>query len=301
MERPTQWYALPPKPEWFMEHSSQLSNVALHKEVDVVVGGKKNLLNTHFTKMTSEQYDAYLSAHKKWQAEAIETDQKLHMVSLQKRAYESFKEPVSVLSVDTVPEPRMILRNPFADRQTPAIGNRNPMSYNDFELTTLPEKKERHEPILSTKPHRAEKRQAKKELVNAKVKTAAVLLEHRTKVETEVREDRKQVISDVEKQKAQAPLHRQTLKTAKALASEVLQIKKSSPDYVGNAISDEGWKVVTRKKGSYIPVTGEINVTNADGTTKTVSVSKDPTASYKSVLQQAVREPISISTPVTLQ
>jgi len=279
MDRPTKIYPLPPKPEWFQRHTTNISSVA--KGVTIGVDD----ISSAYTKMRDEEYLSYITAHKTWLATIREIDIAEHDAAVARRALDHFKEvPVNTNARGqeiSAPATRVVYANAYApkDATQPIVAK--------IEC----ERKIVHPPTLSQKPHKAEKRQAKIKLVNAKTKTAAVLIEHKATVEEEVREDRKKVITSVEKLKVEAPLHSQELRTAKSANLRVQQIKLGSPDVVGNVVPEDGWKVVTRKKGSFLPLVAEITTHSDNEPTKTVQVQKDPVASYKSVLEQAVRQP----------
>jgi len=200
-----------------------------------------------FQPMTSVQYADYLLAFTTWKQAVDTMDVELHNQALKRRALESYREVV------TLPDE---LQN-FG--HSVEVGDYQDMSSEDPEnspmmITISMEKKTVHEPVLSTKPHRGEKRDKKRKLRDAKVKAEIAKLEAITNLtEAKTAPAIQGRLEKVQELKDLRPLHREELVAAKSAVARSKQIRFGSSDVTTNIVPEEKWKVVTRKKGDYWP------------------------------------------------
>jgi len=94
---------------------------------------------------------------------------------------------------------------------------------------------------------------------------------------------------------AARPLHKAELIAAKDAAARVKQIKFGSTDLVANVAPDDGWKVVTRRKGDFRPqistVAVDMPVPGGTFSRQYAFVQQDPSAPRNSAPLSAVRQP----------
>jgi hypothetical protein len=232
-------YPSPPVLSDFVIHSSGLHNFSASGDA-----ASPATVATHYVKSTSETYAEYLNAYNAWylQIQVIETSE--HEKALARRALESYREVISF--GDALPQ---------SGKDIPIPGYTHGED-DDESLTArvVLEKKTPHEPVVSTKPHRAEKRANKKKLRDSKVKLAAGKLQAKDELIKEVTvSDLKAGMKKVQELKDLRPLHKEELKAAKSAVERAKQIRFGSSDVTTNIVPEEGWKVTTRKKGDYWP------------------------------------------------
>jgi len=238
MNRPSAIYPTPPKPEWFMDHVSGLRDVSLSNVSGQA--GVPSLPPVKFTKMKGSQYKDYLAAHQEWLAAIRALDREEHDASIARRTLESYREVGTIVDahgLERVPERLVPLRT--YDQIGAPVG----------ELKIRLEKKVAHPPVLSTQPHRSEKRNKKKLLRDAKVKASVNVLQAKTELVTErsvplIKEE----LKNVAEVKRLAPLHKVEVKAAKSAETRAASLMKSSPQFITEVKPDDGWKVVLHKK-----------------------------------------------------
>jgi len=194
-----------------------------------------------FQKLNEAGYAAYLAAHTKWLNALDSVDQLSHEHALRKRALEKYREVAMV-----VEQP---LALPYANRREEIIVPHYP----DLKVRVRSELKADHPPVLSNQPHQAEKRANRKKARDARVKVQANVAEAKAELLLEktvplIKAQRKAV----EEVTAFSRLHKAEEAAAKSAVVRATAIKKSSPDLVPEVKPDDGWKLVTRKKGALI-------------------------------------------------
>jgi hypothetical protein len=225
-----------------MDHASALSNLHLpDRPIPVDFG-------THFTKMSYVKYNEYIQAHKTWVDEVHVMDLRLHEDALRRRFTEKFTEK--------------LVEQDYGDAATIADYGRKisvPGVYYNAEpsnvplyFMTEPTRKTVHEPTESMHPHRAEVRVNKRKARDARNKAKANAWQAKADVITECSTVPKitERLLAVEKLTSKAPLHKAELAAATSAAKRSAAIKASSPDLIPEVQVDDGWKLVTRKKGS---------------------------------------------------
>jgi len=292
--RPTLFYPTPPKPEWFMSHATGMSSASVG---NVTLGPKSDLsdvfgaVGSYFTKMDSEQYTEYITAHLSWVTTVNLMDETLHHQKLKRQALESFREvPGLFYRLD---ETGTLIPSDLPPSQTVPLP---PVDGEKRWLNVYSEKKEEHPPQLSTKPHRAEKRDLKKKLRDAKVAKTNEALKARTEIAKEATASEiKKTLEKVQEVKDLAPLHKAELAAAKSAAARAKQIRFGSSDYTTN-VEVDGWKVVTRKKGDYWPQFARVDEQLASpGAAGHTSVRMDPSiGSLGSLALSSLRKPTQV-------
>jgi len=294
--RPTLFYPTAPKPEWFMAHASNMSSVSVNN-VDYVntTNQPKDVLGavpSWFLKMRSSQYKEYLEAHKMFLANVQFVDEKLHNDGLRRRALESLRQvPGRFFTEIDDEEPRS---SEVPPPQLVTIPSNDPGEVTWVEFVS--EKKTPHVPQVSTKPHRAEKRDLKKKLRDAKVAKTNEALKARTELAAEVKAPEiKTALAKVQEVKDLAPLHKAELTAAKSAAARAKQIRFGSSDFTTN-VEVDGWKVVTRKKGDYWPQFARVDEQLASpGAAGHTAVRMDPSiGSLGSLALSTLRKPTQV-------
>jgi len=292
--RPTLFYPTAPKPEWFMSHSTGMSSFSVG---NLTFGGEKKpgdifgAVSSAFIKMRSSQYQEYLEAHQSWLAEIQAVDQTLHSHRLKRDALAPFRRVPSkfftaddegeIYTSDVPPTQKVRVSLPGDDE-----------TWVEF----VSEKKTQHEPQVSAKPHRAEKRDLKKKLRNAKVAKTNEALKARVEIASEVKaSDIKETLLKVQQVKDLAPLHKAELTAAKSAAARAKQIRFGSSDFTTN-VEVDGWKVVTRKKGDYWPQFARVDEQLASpGAAGHTAVRMDPSiGSLGALALSSLRKPTQV-------
>jgi len=218
--------------------------------VSGITGGLGSSVASHFTKMDSNQYAAYLSAHSAWRAQVITVDNELHDQSIKRRALEKFREVHK--DSDFVIRNNMTGTDVRAPRYTREVPIYHDSSDNtDVILEIRCEQKVAHMPTVSTKPHEAEKRTLKKEVAALRTKVQVESLKAERTILTND-ENSAEILKrkrEIKKLKDLAPLHKAEAAAAKSAAARSKSIKFGSTDLVPNIDTTDGFKVVTRKKG----------------------------------------------------
>jgi len=194
-----------------------------------------------FQPMTSAQYADYLLAFTTWKQACDTMDVTLHTQAVKKRVLEGYRE---VATLDDVTN--------FG--HSVEVGDYVDMSSDEPEenplmVTIKMEKKTAHPPVLSTHPHRGEKRNKKKALRDARVQASVHALEAKTAlVQEKTVEVIKTQLKAVEEVKSLAPLRKAEVSAAKSAETRAASLMKSSPQFVTEVKPDDGWKVVLHKK-----------------------------------------------------
>jgi len=234
-------YPFPPKPEWFMLHATNMQHTSTNLTTSAGVDNEVEIPehpDSSFTKMTAVQYQDYLTAHKDWVESVSQLKSRYHNAAVVRRSLDRFKQVVSYY------EP--------ADRSGPAGGSPPPVSIAtpDFKATVLTVLKVPTVPSISSKPHQAEKRANKKAAFDMRTKVKA----NAYKAQAEILASKTVPVIKAQRLAVQnlaelRPLHKAEEVAAKSAATRASLIAKSSPDLVPEVKPDDGWKLVTRKKG----------------------------------------------------
>jgi len=275
MSRPTNIYPERPKLEHFLASPTGLK--AFTGAPATTPGGAMTSVASSFQKLNEAGYAAYLGAHTKWLNALDSVDQLSHEHALRKRALEGYRE---VLTVDT----------------SLTAGNRESIQvphYPHLKIDVHTEKKVVHEPVLSTQPHQAEKRANRKKARDARVKVQANVAEAKAELLLEktvpiIKAQRKAV----EEVTAYSRLHKAEEAAAKSAVVRATAIKKSSPDLVPEVKPDDGWKLVTRKKGTNLVQSQALELRGKGTNAESVLVHIDPGVRQTLALA-AIRAPTS--------
>lgn len=266
MEFPTALYPIPPKPEWFMRHTNNVTQPQVGTSLP------------DFQKMRDVEYAQYLKSHNTWldNVRQVQSDERDRAVL--RRGLEKITVARTMWMGNTVepgtPPSRLIQQVGLPECRVVNTKKKAPPA-----------------PQLSQKPHKAELRQNRKALENATNKARAQVVAHREILVENGVEARKQVLTSVAKLKQQKPLHNAELTAAKDAAARVKQIKLGSTDYVANVIPDDGWKVVTRKLGNNLQLLSRVEQSVAGRSQTIATVHKDPGAANNVVAKNALRVP----------
>jgi hypothetical protein len=274
MERPNNFYPERPKLKDFSFRATNL------KAVTSPSGSTDVPPATSYQAIDEATYAQYLASHTRWVDSIHSVDSQLHEFALRKRALEHYREVVDLVGEDT---PSNLARD---DVVVP--------HYPNTKVRVRMERKQDHPPVLSTKPHRAEKRANRNKVRDSRVKLAANV--HQAKAEVlmqntvPVIKARLEAIQEVT---STFPLHKVEASAAKSAAERAKFIRSGSTDLVVNVSPDDGWKLVTRKKGDILK-SGMVHRQTV-GNDSYVTTYIDPAAqSSKSVLQSAVRQPNAV-------
>jgi len=234
MQRPTNFYPEAPKLVSFQFQASHLRSLDAGS-------GNAALPAVAFQPMTSAQYADYLLAFTTWKQACDTMDVTLHNQAVKKRVLEGYREVATLGDVHNF-------------GHTLEVGDYVDMSSDEPEdhplmATITMEKKKAHPPVLSTQPHRGEKRDKKKQLRDAKVKASVHVIQAKTELVTErtvplIKEE----LKNVAEVKRLAPLHKVEVKAAKSAETRAASLMKSSPQFITEVKPDDGWKVVLHKK-----------------------------------------------------
>jgi len=236
MSRPTNIYPERPKLEHFLASPTGLK--AFTGAAPSSPGGAMAAVASSFQKLNEAGYAAYLGAHTKWLNALDSVDQLSHEHALRRRMLEGYREVASFEDDSS----KARLREPI---QVP--------HYPGLKINVSTQKKVDHAPVLSNQPHQAEKRANRKKARDARVKVQANVAEAKAELLLEktvpvIKAQRKAV----EEVTAFSRLHKAEEAAAKSAVVRAAAIKKSSPDLVPEVKPDDGWKLVTRKKGAMI-------------------------------------------------
>lgn len=280
---PTAIYPIAPKPEWFFRKPNNFHS----NTVQASNAGAGGHPNPDYVQMDLTTYKFYLSAHDEWRERVAKVAKSEHENALIRRIYESRTETFVGFKSPGGPDP---------DKD---IVKTIPIDI-DEDVTVKAQfaikRKVAHEPKLSTKPHRAEKRQEKKKLADQRTKVAVEVTKAKNAALVETMDKRTSIVREAEDSRLTVNRNKVDSATAKSVGALVNVVKKASPDNVANIEHDEsvGWKFVSRKKGNFMPVVAEIGETVVDG--KSIwQVSKDPVASVALLPKNAVRRPNEVS------
>jgi len=248
-----QIWPVAPRPEWFFAQATNLT------KVDQPPGMPNDTPpEGSFQKLTKEAYIDYISCHNLWLTQIHLQESSEHDFALLKRLRSKEREVVtwSDEAGDEYSTPRRVLRTHPAQDGNPKLS-----------LQVVAEAKMPFEPKLSTGPHQDEKRANRKMVRDARVKVKANAAEAQAeilalKTVPVIKEQR----LAIEKLAELRPLHKAEENAAKSAALRASLIKKSSPDLVPQVVPDEGWKLVTRKKGDISKILASTTKMGAAGT-----------------------------------
>jgi len=234
---------------------------------------------TEFAPLDAIQYSNYISSHKFWLTQIEAVDNLLHEQALRRRALKSYREAIQI-----------DVSNPQEDLV------RTPISVPGYtaDIYVNLQKKVVHPPELSDKPHRAEKRANRKKVRDAAAKAAAEALKAKAEViaETKTAPIIKDRLVALNKLSDARPLHKAELTAAKDAAARAKQIRFGSTDLVVNVAPDDGWKLVTRRKGEFRPDLAQAwTIDQATGHFFKAGVQRDPAVPQSVVPLVAIRKP----------
>jgi hypothetical protein len=286
-----------PKPEWFMQHANNVHTVSPHLSVSTSDHSTSSQANngsvdfsqyqqvaTEFQKFTASGWSDYLSAFQAWRRTVATIKADNHSLAVERRSLKKLKEHVlGWVQPGT--------SSPIAAIPPNRIGPSTLGPTADVVIVTEP--KIPVPPVLSTKPHAKEKRANKRMLADEKRKSAAERLNAARELEPSKRKTEIKVAAAVSAIKTQLPLFRAETLAAKSAAERAKLIRNGSTDLVVNVAPDDGWKLVTRKKGD-IMKSGMVHHQTV-GDDKYVTTYIDPAAqSSRSVLSAAARQPNTV-------
>jgi hypothetical protein len=258
MEKPTDLYPFPPKPEWFMLHATNMQHTSTNLTTSAGVDNELEIPehpDSSFTKMTAVQYQDYLVAHKDWVDSVASLKARYHNDAVVRRSLERFVQVVSYY------EP--------IDHSGSASGSPPPVTVQTAGLlaTVRSDLKVPHVHPVSQKPHQAEKRANKKAASDARTKVKA----NAYKAQAEILAAKTVPVIKAQRLAVQTlaelrPLHKAEEVAAKSAATRAALIAKSSPDLVPEVKPDDGWKLVTRKKGDVSKILATTTKMGAAGT-----------------------------------
>jgi len=279
MSRPTNLYPERPKLEHFLASPTGLK--AFTGAAPSTPGGAMASVASSFQKLNEAGYAAYLGAHTKWLNALDSVDQLSHEHALRKRALEKYREvPMVIVKVPGTP---------VAERRDEIMLPHYP----NMAVRVRSELKTEHAPVLSSQPHQAEKRANRKKARDARVKVQANVAEAKAELLLEktvpvIKAQRKAV----EEVTAFSRLHKAEEAAAKSAVVRAAAIKKSSPDLVPEVKPDEGWKLVTRKKGTNLIQSQSLELRGKGTNAEQVLVHVDPGVRQTLALA-AIRAPTS--------
>jgi hypothetical protein len=258
MEKPTDLYPIPPKPEWFMLHATNMQHTSTNLTTSAGVDNELEIPehpDSSFNKMTAVQYQDYLVAHKDWANSVALLKLQYHNDAVVRRSLEKFKqvvayyEPLDHSASASVTPPPVIVKTA------------------GMQATLRSHLKEFHVPKLSSKPHQAEKRVNKKAANDMRTKVKA----NAYKAQAEILAEKTVPVIKAQRLAVQTlaelrPLHKAEEVAAKSAATRASLIAKSSPDLVPEVKPDDGWKLVTRKKGDVSKILATTTKMGAAGT-----------------------------------
>jgi len=277
MSRPTNLYPERPKLEHFLASPTGLKAFTDGPAPTNTNAAIVNVASS-FQKLNEAGYAAYLAAHTTWLNALDSVDQLSHEHALRRRVLEGYRE-VAYFEDDSS---SARLRDPI---QVP--------HYPGLKIAVSTQKKVEHAPVLSTQPHQAEKRANRKKARDARVKLQANVAEAKAELLLEktvplIKAQRKAV----EEVTAFSRLHKAEEAAAKSAVVRATAIKKSSPDLVPEVKPDDGWKLVTRKKGANLIQSQSVELRGKGTNSEQVLVHVDPGVRQTLALA-AVRAPTS--------
>jgi len=263
-----------------MRNATNMHSVTLSNLTDE--SGPK-VPDSSFQKMDQAAFQLYLNAHVEWVKTVHSLDQTLHDVAVKKRFLEKYTEDLRMEIHTALPPCRDIVVDGY---------HQSEMNPAPLTLQVELKRKEKHDPVLSTKPHEGEKRDKKKKLRDARAKAQAEVLQARIDLVSETKAaDVKQRLSDLKKVRDQAPLHKLEEKAATSAAKRAKTIQFGSPDLVAN-VDASSWKVVTRKLGGNNVSVATTVDSHSSGEVKSRTVNVDPAIrSLNRVVANATRLP----------
>jgi len=275
MEFPTKLYPSPPVLADFRRTSGQVRSLTQAPGTS----GTTHPDSLSYQIMDATDYSQYTAAHQTWLLEIRSIQDEEHTRALRRRFLDKYKEDLTPL----VPEGFTYTKKVKFEDYTSVLDD-SPL----VGVVNL-ERKTEHVPVLSKKPYADEKRKMKKQLADARTwsKVQSIEARHKTiaKDTSAVIEKRIAQVKEVTDLK---PLRKAELAAAKSAAARATHIKKSSPDLVTEVKPDDGWKIVTRKKGDTQQCLGSFT---SEG--KTTQLMADPSLVSGRSFAAAIRQPTS--------
>jgi hypothetical protein len=280
-----------------MQHTNNVHTVSPHLSVSMSDHGtSSNTINgpadfsqyrqvaTEYQKFTATGWNDYLSAFNAWRRTVATIKSDNHAMAVERRSLKKLKEHVLGWVQPGTTTPTVVIPpNRIGPSSLGSIAN----------VLIGMEAKEAVPPVLSTKPHAKEKRANKRMLADEKRKSAAERLNAARELEPSKRKTEIKVAAAVTAIKSQLPLFRAETLAAKSAAERAKLIRNGSTDLVVNVAPDDGWKLVTRKKGDILK-SGMVHHQTV-GNDKYVTTYIDPAAqSSRSVLSAAARQPNTV-------
>lgn len=255
-------YLAEPKLEMFYNQASKLSTIQS--------GGDS--AKVCFQKLTAQGWADYMAAHAMWVDDCKRKKVQAHTAAVAKRAWAKVKE-VPVLDLPLVTAGVRKTADPYVS------------------IKIVP--KTKTEPIVSKKEGKVELRSARKELIERKQKAKAQKLDYAgRRLADNVLEDHR-ARTQASKLNAWKPVARAEVSAAKLAAQRAKVLGGPRSDHVADVVpADDGWKVVTRKKGDKMVQVSCISQ-NIDGKEITTHRSfVDPSVAAKAQpLVSSVRKP----------
>jgi hypothetical protein len=276
-----------------MRHETKLSTVNQDNVVSSPTrDGADEAITTHYLKMKKAQYNEYLAAHEDWVEQVHTVDTRLHDEALRRRFTSKMKEKLVLQDFDE----GVSLANYGRKIELNGVYRDADSAKEQLYIMTEPEKKTEHPPTLSTAPHQAAKRANKKKVRNSRNMAKANFYEAKAEViqDTTGIPDTKDRLLKVTQLQLGKPLHKAELSAARDAAARSRVIQFGSADLVANIEPEQGWKVVTRKKGATRVCVEEITRTGPNNQAiDRVTTFRDTAAGKFSALA-AVRNPTAV-------
>jgi hypothetical protein len=235
--------------------------------------------------MSAEQYTQYVTAHNHWVENVHRLDNTLHEKALVRRFLENKTESLRYQTEG----------NPIKNLD---LGSRYtlPGGKSAYITATIQAKKE-HAPLVSTKPHQAEKRAEKVLLRNERTAAKVKVVKARIEVaKSTLVEEVKHRLQATRQIRAALPLWKLEEQAAKSAAKRVKAIHLASSTQTADVSPDDGWKIVTRKKGKELVPNSEVRHYGADSKLLSSHLfSQDPQGAKTASIIQAVRKPTSLT------
>jgi len=254
-----------------MQHANNVHTVSPHLTVSMSDHGtSSNTINgpadfsqyrqvaTEFQKFSAAGWNDYIAAFNIWRRTVATIKADNHAMAVERRQLKKLKEHVLGWVQPGTTSPTAI--NP-----PNRIGPSNLGSIANVLIGT--EAKVAVPPAVSTKPFEADKRANRKKVRDARTKIQANAAQAKAELMFE------KTVPVIKAQRAAVqkiaelrPLHKAEEAAAKSAAVRAASIMKSSPDLVAEVRPDEGWKLVTRKKGARNEILASTTKMGAAGT-----------------------------------
>jgi len=271
-------YLTAPKVEWFFRHTAQ-------------IGGGNSISNQAYQKMDASTYKEYIESHKLWLAEMAVIKQTAHDQALVRRYMEDFKEVV-------MPTPPSMGSGSSTDPKNLSMASKTrklPVR-GDLALKSVMTVREAKAPTVSTKPERVELAAQKKELKKTTAQIKAEVIKAKIAQKSEIIAEKTKIATEVSKLSGQRRLWKLEEQSAKSAGVRAGAINKVSGDNVVSVQADDGWKVVSRKKGTNMVQTSKVtDHTDASTKLRRIDTYADPSVANAFIPgMSALRQPIAV-------